>query len=124
MIVLYDSNKVCLDGPTSDTFNEDIGLRFISQGWNVVSVEDGNSYESINKAISEASLQSGCIEEYKWLPAEYRYGTFRLLWKDSGNWYKPPRIAWCGDWRGGNKNEIQGIHRPSDSTGKADGEDG
>ena len=54
LIVLYDSNKVCLDGPTSDTFNEDIGLRFISQGWNVVSVEDGNSYESINKAISEA----------------------------------------------------------------------
>ena len=54
LIVLYDSNNTCLDGPTSNCFNEDIGLRFISQNWNVISVEDGNSYEQISKAISEA----------------------------------------------------------------------
>ena len=54
LIVLYDSNNVSLDGPTSNCFNEDIGLRFISQNWNVISVEDGNSYEQISKAISEA----------------------------------------------------------------------
>ena len=54
LIVLYDSNKTCLDGPTSDCFNENIGMRFISQGWNVISVEDGNSYSLISKAIEEA----------------------------------------------------------------------
>ena len=54
LIVLYDSNKVCLDGKTLDCFNENIGMRFISQGWNVISVEDGNSYELISKAIEEA----------------------------------------------------------------------
>ena len=54
LIVLYDSNKTCLDGPTSDCFNENIGMRFISQGWNVISVEDGNSHSLISKAIEEA----------------------------------------------------------------------
>ena len=54
LIVLYDSNKTCLDGPTSDCFNENIGMRFISQGWNVISVEDGDSHSLISKAIEEA----------------------------------------------------------------------
>ncbi len=54
LIVLYDSNSVCLDGPTKQTFTENVGYRFISQGWNVISVEDGNSYELISKAITEA----------------------------------------------------------------------
>ncbi len=58
LIVLYDSNNVCLDGPTNLTFNEDITMRFMSQGWNVITVEDGNSFELINKAIDEAKLST------------------------------------------------------------------
>lgn len=58
LIVLYDSNNVCLDGSTTDSFNENIGMRFISQGWNVISVEDGNSYELISKAITEAKTST------------------------------------------------------------------
>ena len=54
LIVLYDSNNICLDGKTSDTFNENISMRFVSQGWNSITVEDGNNYETISKAISEA----------------------------------------------------------------------
>ncbi|MBR3211044.1 MAG: transketolase [Bacilli bacterium] len=54
LIVLYDSNNVCLDGSTKDSFKENVAMRFISQGWNVISVEDGNSYELISKAISQA----------------------------------------------------------------------
>ena len=54
LIVLYDSNNVCLDGKTDDTFTENVAMRFISQGWNVITVEDGNNYELISKAISEA----------------------------------------------------------------------
>ena len=54
LIVLYDSNNVCLDGPTKDSFKENVAMRFISQGWNVISVEDGNSYELISKAIAQA----------------------------------------------------------------------
>ena len=58
LIVLYDSNNVCLDGNTNNTFTEDISMRFISQGWNVITVEDGNSFELINKAIEEAKLST------------------------------------------------------------------
>lgn len=54
LIVLYDSNAVCLDGKTSMTFNDNISMRFISLGWNVVTVSDGDSYEAISRAIDEA----------------------------------------------------------------------
>ena len=58
LIVLYDSNNICLDGETKLTINEDISMRFLSQGWNVITVEDGNSYELISKAIEEAKNSS------------------------------------------------------------------
>ncbi len=54
LIVLYDSNDICLDGKTSMTFNDNISMRFISLGWNVITVTDGESYEAISKAIDEA----------------------------------------------------------------------
>ncbi len=58
LIVLFDSNNICLDGKVSDSFNENIAMRFISQGWNVLTVEDGNHYEAINKAIEEAKTST------------------------------------------------------------------
>ena len=54
LIVLYDSNDVCLDGKTSMTFNDNVSMRFVSLGWNVITVSDGESYEAISKAIDEA----------------------------------------------------------------------
>lgn len=54
LIILYDSNDVCLDGKTSMTFNDNVSMRFISLGWNVITVSDGESYEAISKAIDEA----------------------------------------------------------------------
>ncbi len=54
LIVLYDSNNISLDGETKLSFNENVGMRFISQGWNVITVNDGSSYELISKAIEEA----------------------------------------------------------------------
>lgn len=54
LIVLYDSNNVCLDGPTDKTFNENISMRFISQGWNVITVTEGENVASIDEAINEA----------------------------------------------------------------------
>ena len=57
LIVLYDSNNICLDGKTSDSFTENIAMRFISQGWNVITIEDGNNYEAISKAIDDAKKQ-------------------------------------------------------------------
>ncbi len=58
LIVLYDSNDVCLDGKTSLTFNENIAMRFVSMGWNVITVADGESCEAISKAIDEAKAST------------------------------------------------------------------
>ena len=58
LIVLYDSNNISLDGETSLSFNENIAMRFISQGWNVITVNEGSSYELISKAIEEAKTST------------------------------------------------------------------
>ena len=58
LIVLYDSNDICLDGKTSDTFTENIAMRFIAQNWSVLTVSDGNNHEMISKAIEEVKLEA------------------------------------------------------------------
>lgn len=58
LIALYDSNSICLDGKTSDTFNENIAMRFVALGWNVITIDDGNSYELIAKALDEAKAST------------------------------------------------------------------
>ncbi|MBQ6134815.1 MAG: transketolase [Bacilli bacterium] len=54
LIVLYDSNDICLDGKISDSFTENVAMRFIAQNWSVLTVSDGNNHEMISKAIEEA----------------------------------------------------------------------
>ena len=55
LIMLYDSNDISLDGPTSLTFTEDVKKRYESYGWHVVTVNDGdNDISSISKAINKA----------------------------------------------------------------------
>ncbi len=58
LIVLYDSNNISLDGETKLSFNENVAMRFISQGWNVITVTEGSSYELISKAIEEAKTST------------------------------------------------------------------
>lgn len=73
LIVLYDSNDICLDGKTSNTFNDNVAMRFISQGWNVITVEDGNSFELVSKAIDEAktSIDKPTLIEVKTTIGKY-----------------------------------------------------
>ena len=58
LIVIYDSNKVTLDGPIELSFNEDVKKRFESCHWQVLEVEDGNDIEAIAKAIEEAKADT------------------------------------------------------------------
>ena len=58
LVCLYDSNLVSLDGPTSQTFTEDVLGRFAACGWQVLSVEEGDEdLEAI-----EAAIESGLAE--------------------------------------------------------------
>lgn len=54
LIVLYDDNKVTIDGPTEITFTEDVLGRLAALGWHVDRVEDGNDWEQVDAAISRA----------------------------------------------------------------------
>jgi transketolase len=54
LIVLYDSNGISLDGPTSWSFTEDVAARYRAYGWNVMHVADGNNLEEIEAAIRAA----------------------------------------------------------------------
>jgi transketolase len=54
LIVLYDSNRVTIEGSTDLAFSEDVGMRFSAYGWHVQEVEDGNDIDSIEMAIRAA----------------------------------------------------------------------
>ena len=54
LILLYDKNNVTLDGPLSQSQNEDVAMRFEACGWNVVQCKDGNDVKEIRKALIKA----------------------------------------------------------------------
>jgi len=54
LIVLFDSNGITLDGSLDNSFNENIKMRFESQGWNYINVLDGEITSDIDQAIEKA----------------------------------------------------------------------
>ena len=54
LVVLYDSNDICLDGETKDAFSENVRARYEAYGWNTLLVEDGANVEAVSAAIEEA----------------------------------------------------------------------
>ena len=57
LIVLYDSNNICLDGEVNKTFNTDIEKYFTSLNFNVLTI-DGNDLNTIDGAIKKAKVSS------------------------------------------------------------------
>lgn len=53
LIVLYDSNKICLDGKVEDVNSVDMPKYFSSLNWNVL-MADGEDINSIDNAITRA----------------------------------------------------------------------
>lgn len=58
LIVLYDANKVTLDGPLSMSFSENVKKRYEACNWQVIEVKDGNDINEIHKAIKKAKKES------------------------------------------------------------------
>lgn len=59
LILMYDSNKISIEGSTDLAFNEDVAKRFEAMHWQVLVVEDGNDTNAIQKAIQEAKAETG-----------------------------------------------------------------
>ena len=54
LVVLYDSNDICLDGETKDAFSENVRARYEAYGWNTILVEDGANVDVVSAAIEQA----------------------------------------------------------------------
>lgn len=54
LIILYDSNKISIEGDTDVVFTEDVSKRMESLGFQTLFVEDGNDLEAIGQAIEAA----------------------------------------------------------------------
>jgi transketolase len=54
LIVLYDSNKITIEGDTDIAFTEDVKKKFEAFGFQTLVVEDGNNLDEIGAAIEAA----------------------------------------------------------------------
>jgi transketolase len=54
LIVLYDDNKITIDGSTDLSFTEDVRGRYEAYGWQVIELADGTDHSAIAAAVEEA----------------------------------------------------------------------
>ena len=50
IVLLYDDNRVTIDGPTAITFTEDVAARFTAYGWHVLRA-DGLNADEVESAV-------------------------------------------------------------------------
>ncbi len=58
LVVIYDDNRITIDGSTDITFTEDVGKRFESYGW-FVQRADGHDPESVRAALTDSVAEQG-----------------------------------------------------------------
>lgn len=58
LIVIYDSNKISIEGSTDIAFTENVQKRMEAFGFQIITVEDGNDLEAIGRAIEEAKADT------------------------------------------------------------------
>jgi transketolase len=58
LTLIYDDNRITIDGGTALSFSEDVGRRFEAYGWHVVRVEDGNDLDAIDAALAAATAET------------------------------------------------------------------
>lgn len=51
LVLIYDFNLVCLDGPTSESFSEDTKMRYRAYGWDVYDI-DGYDFDQMDAVFS------------------------------------------------------------------------
>lgn len=57
LIVIYDSNKISIEGDTDITFCENVEKRMEALGFQTITVEDGTNLEEIGLAIKKAKIE-------------------------------------------------------------------
>ncbi len=52
IVVIYDDNSIQLDGPTNESFSEDVPKRFQAYGWHTLNVDDVNDLDALETAVA------------------------------------------------------------------------
>lgn len=52
LVLIYDANNICLDGPLAECMSEDTKMRYKSYGWDVYEC-DGHSFDNIHSVFSD-----------------------------------------------------------------------
>ena len=50
---IYDSNRITIEGGTDLAFSDDVAMRFVGYGWNVLRVSDANDLGQLERAFSQ-----------------------------------------------------------------------
>ncbi len=58
LTLIYDDNRITIDGNTGLSFSEDASRRFEGYGWRVLRVADGNDLEAIDLALATARAET------------------------------------------------------------------
>ena len=58
LVVLYDDNRITIDGPTDIAFSEDVLARYDAYGWHTQRIEDGNDVAAILAAVDAARAET------------------------------------------------------------------
>ncbi|MCL4473321.1 MAG: transketolase [Actinobacteria bacterium] len=56
---IYDRNRVTIEGSTDIAFTEDVAVRFMGYGWNVIRVGDANDLELLTRMLETARDTTG-----------------------------------------------------------------
>ncbi len=58
LVVIYDDNRISIDGDTDLAFTEDVAGRYKAYGWRVIVIDgDGNDVAAIEKALKQAKRE-------------------------------------------------------------------
>jgi transketolase len=59
LVWLYDNNHITIEGSTSLAYEDDVAVRYLGYGWNVLRVGDANDLDAIEKALHSAETVKG-----------------------------------------------------------------
>ena len=59
LVVLWDNNKITIEGSTDLAFTEDVGKVFEAKGWRVLKVEDGEDLAALQAAFQNSGRGAG-----------------------------------------------------------------
>lgn len=59
LTVIFDDNNITIDGPATQSCDDDVEARFTAYGWRVLAVADGNDVDAVDRALSAAQDSDG-----------------------------------------------------------------